>query len=482
MIDTVAVNWTAVEPILPELLLIGIGVLLIGFDLFMPRQRQLLPWLTVVGSLTALAMILGSQPTSSFGGMFLTDGYAMVFKTICLGAVILTALMSETFCRVIGLHQGEYYSLMLFSLVGMLLMASAGDLMVLYLGLELMALPVYVLVGLHKRESRTSEAAVKYFLMGMFASALLLFGMSLLYGLTGTTEIARIAALAGSAQLSANPALLAALGLMLAGLCFKVAVAPFHLWTPDVYEGAPTIVTALMSVGPKAAGFAIFGRVLFFALPQLHDHWGPVLAVLALLTMAVGNITALCQHSLKRMLAYSSIAHAGYALLGLLAGTPEGMAATMTYLVIYLFMNLGAFAILMLLAEPGQPHESLDDCKGLATRHPLAAALMLVFLFSLTGIPPTGGFIGKFYLLKAAFSAGYTLTVVGAVLFSAISAYFYLRVVRYMYMDEPQQTTVALVFSPGMLAAVGICLLGVLGSGFFPGTLLEWTVASLSGM
>jgi len=482
MIDTVAVSWTAVEPILPELLLIGIGVLLIGFDLFMPRQRQLLPWLTVVGCLTALAMILGSQPTVSFGGMFLTDGYAMVFKTICLGVVILTALMSESFCRVIGLRQGEFYSLMLFSLVGMLMMASAGDLMVLYLGLELMALPVYVLVGLHKRESRTSEAAVKYFLMGMFASALLLFGMSLLYGLTGTTEITRIAALVGSAQLSANPALLAALGLLLAGLCFKVAVAPFHLWTPDVYEGAPTIVTALMSAGPKAAGFAIFGRVLFFGLPQLHDHWGPVLAVLALLTMAVGNITALCQRSLKRMLAYSSIAHAGYALLGILAGTPEGMAATMTYLFIYLFMNLGAFAILMLLAEPGQPNESLDDCKGLATRHPLAAALMLVFLFSLTGIPPTGGFIGKFYLLKAAFSAGYTLTVVGAVLFSAISAYFYLRVVRYMYMDEAQQTAAALVFSPGMLAALGICVLGVLGSGFFPGALLEWTVTSLSAM
>jgi NADH-quinone oxidoreductase subunit N len=364
MIDTVAVNWTVVEPILPELLLIGIGVLLIGFDLFMPRQRQLLPWLTVVGCLTALAMVLGTRPTVSFGGMFLTDGFAMVFKSICLGAVILTALMSEYFCRVIGLRQGEYYSLMLFSLVGMLLMASAGDLMVLYLGLELMALPVYALVGLHKSESRTSEAAVKYFLMGGFASALLLFGMSLLYGLTGTTEIARIAEVIATAQMSTNPALLAALGLVLAGLCFKVAVAPFHLWTPDVYEGAPTIVTAFMSVGPKAAGFAIFGRILYLGLPELGDHWGPVLAVLALLTMAVGNITALCQQSLKRMLAYSSIAHAGYAMLGLLAGTAEGMAATMTYLVVYLFMNMGAFGVLMLLATPGNPRESLEDCKG----------------------------------------------------------------------------------------------------------------------
>jgi NADH-quinone oxidoreductase subunit N len=481
MIPAVAVNWAAAEPILPELLLIGIGVLLIAFDVFAPRQRALLPWLTVVGCLSALAMIVGARPSTAFGGMFLVDGFAMVFKSICLAGVILTALMSEHFCRIIGLRQGEYYSLMVFSAVGMLMMASAGDLIVLYLGLELMALPVYALVGLHKAVTRTSEAAIKYFLMGAFASALLLFGMSLLYGLTGTTEIARIAELIASLQLSGNPALLAALGLLLAGLCFKVAVAPFHLWTPDVYEGAPTVVTAFMSVGPKAAGFAIFGRLLFLGLPQLHDHWGPVLAVLALLTMAVGNITALCQRSLKRMLAYSAIAHAGYALLGLLAGTAEGLVATMTYLCIYLFMNMGAFAILMLLATPDQGNESLDDCKGLAARQPLAAALMLVFLFSLTGIPPTGGFIGKFYLLKAAFDAGYTLTVVGAVLFSAISAYFYLRVVRYMYMSEPQSSA-PLSFSPGMATVLGICLLGVLGLGFFPGSLLDWATGALAGL
>jgi NADH-quinone oxidoreductase subunit N len=393
--------------------------------------------------------------------------------------VILTTLMSEHFRRIIAMHQGEYYSLLLFSAVGMLIMASAGDLMVLYLGLELMALPVYALVGLHKKENRTSEAAVKYFLMGGFASALLLFGMSLVYGLTGTTDIARIGELINALHLTNNPALLAALALLLAGFCFKVAVAPFHLWTPDVYEGAPTVVTAFMSVGPKVAGFAIFCRVLFFGLPQLHDHWGPVLAVLALLTMAVGNITALCQQSLKRMLAYSAIAHAGYALLGLLAGTTEGISATMTYLFIYMFMNMGAFAILMLLATPEQPHESIEDCKGLAARSPIAAALMLVFLFSLTGIPPTAGFIGKFYLLKAAFAAGYTLTVVGAVLFSAISAYFYLRVVRYMYMTDPQQNS-SLHYSPGMIVALGLCLIGVVGLGLFPGSLLDWAARALS--
>jgi len=478
---TAAIQWTAMAPILPELLLVGVAVMLIGFDLFLPRQRQLLPWMTVVGALAALGMVLGAQPGEGFGGMFVIDGYATIFKTICLGAVIITTLMSEHFLRIINLRQGEYYSLLVLSLVGMLLMASAGDLMVLYLGLELMALPIYALVGLHKKDGRTSEAAIKYFLMGGFASALLLFGLSLFYGLSGTTNIAAISELLASGDLVASPVLLAALGLIIAGFSFKVAAAPFHLWTPDVYEGAPTLVTAFMSVGPKAAGFAMFGRVVFLGFADLQPHWAPVLAFMAILTMGIGNITALSQTSLKRMLAYSSVAHAGYALLGLLAGTAEGMAATMTYLVVYLFMNLGAFAILMALAQPGRCCESLEDCKGLAARSPLAAALMLIFLFSLTGIPPTGGFIGKFYLLKSAFMAGYSFTVVAAVIFSAISAYFYLRVVRYMYMDDPQEST-PVVLVPGMKAALYLCALGVLGLGFFPGSLLQWTLSALSGM
>ena len=481
MTETVAVTWASMTPVLPELLLIGVAVTLIGLDLFAPSQRQLLPWLTVIACLAALGMVLGTDPVSAFGGMFLTDGYAMVFKTICLVGVIVTALMSEHFRGVAGMRQGEFYSLMVLSLVGMMLMASAGDLMSLYLGLELMALPIYCLVGLHKRDRRTSEAAVKYFLMGSFASALVLFGMSLLYGLTGTTGIEVIGELITDTKLVDSPVLVAALALLLAGFCFKVAVAPFHMWTPDVYEGAPTIVTAFMSVAAKAAGFAIFGRVLLMGLPQLYDQWGPVLAVLAVLTMAVGNVTALCQTSLKRMLAFSAVAHAGYALLGLLAGTAEGLTATVSYLFIYLFMNLGAFAILMLLASgPDRLGESLDELRGLSGRNPLAAALMLVFMFSLTGIPPTAGFIGKFYLLKAAFTAGYTTTVILAVLFSAISAYFYLRVVRYMYMSEPTADRV-LRLSPGMSAALGLCLLAVIGLGLFPGGLLDWAAAAISG-
>lgn len=480
MMNTAVVSWTALEPILPEMLLVCIGLVVIGLDLFAEKQRQLLPWLTVLGCVIVMGMVAGERNASSFGGMFINDSYAVFFKIICLIGVVMTALMSEHFRRIQGIVHGEYYSLMIFAAVGMLIMASSGDLMVLYLGLELMALSTYCLVGIHKGDTRANEAAMKYFLMGGFASAILLFGMSLVYGLTGTTNIAGISELISAGGRLHNPAMLAALGLMIVGFCFKVAVAPFHFWTPDVYEGAPTAITAFMSVGPKAAGFAVFGRVLVSGFPQFHDQWGTLLAVLALLTMAIGNITALSQRSIKRMLAYSAIAHAGYALLGVLAGTAEGLSATMSYLLIYGFMNMGAFAVLILLSSPGAHHESLDDYKGLAKTSPLAAVLMLIFMFSLTGIPPTAGFVGKFYLLKAALTAGYTLTVIGAVIFSAVSAYFYLRVVRYMYMDDPQ-VDLDISYSPGISAVLGLALLGVVGLGLFPSSVIGRAASALLG-
>ncbi len=480
MIITTVFSWASFEPILPEMMLVCVGLILILLDLFIKKQRFLLPWLTVLGSLLTMSIVIGQENSTAFGGMFVTDSYAVFFKVICLLAVIMTALMSEHYRRIAGLLHGEHYSLMVFSAAGMLIMASANDLMVLYLGLELMALSVYCLVGMNKRDELASEAAMKYFLMGGFASAILLFGMSLVYGLTGTTNIPAIAEYTQANGLLDNPALLAALGLMIAAFCFKVAVAPFHFWTPDVYEGAPTVVTAFMSVGPKAAGFAIFGRVLISGFPELHGEWGNILAVLALLSMAIGNITALVQTSIKRMLAYSAIAHAGYSLLGVLSGTPEGISATMTYLFIYGFMNMGAFAILILLSSSGALHESISDYKGLAKTHPLAAILMLLFMFSLTGIPPTAGFIGKFYLLKAALNAGYTMTVIGAVLFSAISAYFYLRVVRNMYMCEPEEE-LTFSYTPGISVVLGLALLGVIGLGLFPGSMIGQAASSLIG-
>lgn len=474
------INWTTFAPLLPEMLLVAIALLVIVLDLLGSKYRDLMPWMTVLGALAVLGMVLGSQDSSSFGGMFVVDRYAIFFKTICLLSVIMVALMSEHYRRIRNMHEGEYYSLLLLSCVGMLIMASAADLMVLYLGLELMALSVYCLVGMNKTDGRSAEAAIKYFLMGAFSSTLFLFGLSLVYGLTGTTDLANISQLVVSEGLLENRALAAGLGLMVVGLCFKVAVAPFHFWTPDVYEGAPTSITAFMSVGPKAAGFAIFGRILSVGFPELHGDMGNMLALLALLTMGIGNITALAQKNIKRMLAYSAVAHAGYALLGLLAGTSEGVAATMSYLFIYAFMNMGAFAVLLLMNSPHSSRENLEDYKGFAKANPLAGILMLVFMFSLTGIPPTAGFAGKFYLLKAALSAGYTFTVIGAVVFSAISAYFYLRVIRYMYMDDPQESF-QVSYSPGIAAVLGLALLGVIGMGVFPGTVIGQAVSALFG-
>jgi len=316
--------------------------------------------------------------------------------------------------------------------------------------------------------------------LGALAAGFYVMGAMIFYAVSGSVELVKIGEVLIASDFANTSLLLIGVVFMIAALGFKLSMVPFHTWTPDVYEGAPTAITAFMSVGPKAAGFAVFGRVLFTGFPQFHDQWGILLSSLALLTMAIGNITALSQTSIKRMLAYSAVAHAGYSLLGVLSGTAEGMSATMTYLLTYGFMNMGAFAILVLLASPGNRRESLEDYKGLAKTNPMAAFLMLIFMFSLTGIPPTAGFIGKFYLLKAALGAGYTMTVIGLVVFSSISAFFYLRVVRYMYMSDPQEN-ISLDFTPGISAVLGIALLGVLGIGLLPGSVIGQAATALLG-
>ena len=330
-----------------------------------------------------------------------------------------------------------------------MLMASAKDLIIVYLGLELMALSTYILAGIKKHDLKSNEAALKYFLLGSFSSALLLYGIALTYGLTTTTDLAAIAAQVGRGGTS--PVLLLAMILIASSFLFKIAAAPFHMWAPDVYEGAPTSVTAFMSVGPKAAGFAVIGRVFLTAFPSLQADWTAILIGVAILSMAAGNILALAQTNIKRMLAYSSIAHAGYMLLGIIAGTQKGLSAVLTYLLIYAFMNMGAFAVVILLDKG----EEIKDYEGLARSHPLAAAAMLVFMFSLTGIPPTAGFIGKFNIFLAAVQAGHAWVVVIAVIFSAISAYYYLRVVRNMYMRERAEAT---ALRPSWSLGLAICL------------------------
>lgn len=343
----------------------------------------------------------------------------------------------------------------------MMLMASAKDMIILYLGLELMALSTYILAGIKKHDIKSNEAAIKYFLLGAFSSALLLFGISLLYGITASTDIYDIGTFINNHKVT--PALLVSMILIIVGFSFKIAAAPFHMWTPDVYEGAPTSVTAFMSVGPKAAGFAVFGRVFYYAFEGLQTDWTPIIIGLCILTMAVGNIVALAQTNIKRMLAYSSIAHAGYAMLGIIAGTVEGQNAMITYLIIYAFMNIGAFGIVILLNKG----EEISDYCGLSKSHPVIAGIMLVFMFSLTGIPPTAGFIGKFNIFAAAINAGYTWVVVVAVIFSAISAFYYLRVVMNMYMKTSEDESL-ITQSPSLSLALIISAVAVLVIGILP--------------
>ncbi len=359
-------------------------------------------------------------------------------------------------------------------------MASAGDIIVLYLGLELMALSVYVLAGFLRHDIKSNEAALKYFLLGAFASALLLYGTAMIYGLSGTTNLRGIARYLTTHGITTNPALMLSMILFISAFGFKIAAAPFHMWAPDVYEGAPTSVTAFMSVGPKAAGFAALGRIFFIAFAGLRVDWTAIFIPVAILTMAVGNILALSQTNIKRMLAYSSIAHAGYALIGIIVGGSEGLASMMNYLFIYAFMNIGAFTVVIMLRTEKCKGDEISDYEGLAKAHPLAAALMLIFMFSLTGIPPTAGFIGKFYLFMAAVNAGYTWLAIIAVIFSAISAYFYLRIVIYMYMRDPR-AELNLSTSKATRLTLAVTGLAVLFIGILPSNVIDLARSTVMG-
>lgn len=466
----------SLAPLKPELVLTAVALIVMLIDLFV-RKKEALAVISIGGvGIAALFLLVSSGET--FGGMFIADGFSLFFKVIFFINVVLSILISIKYIAVERVNYGEYYSLLLFSTIGMMIMASAGDLIVLYLGLELMALSTYILAGFIRHDIRSNEAALKYFLLGAFSSGFLLYGISIVYGLTGTTDIRAIAAFINERGLYDNVALLLSVMFLIVAFGFKIAAAPFHMWAPDVYEGAPTSITAFMSVGPKAAGFAVLGRVFLIAFASVKVDWVTVLIPLSILTMAVGNVVALSQTNIKRMLAYSSIAHAGYALLGLIAANAEGLSSMMNYLLIYAFMNLGAFAVIIMLRSEGFKGDSIYDYEGLSKTHPFASALMLIFMFSLTGIPPTAGFIGKLYLFMAAIHAGYTWLVVVAVIFSAISAYFYLRIVMYMYMREPKvAVSLTASFSNGLVLAV--TTVAVLAIGVFPTTVVEFARAAV---
>jgi NADH-quinone oxidoreductase subunit N len=452
-------------PVIPEILMTCAALLMLVLDLVV-RKKETIGFLSIAAAALVGYSILNSAGVT-FQGMFVSDAYSMFFKCIFLVSLVLSVLISIKYIDVERVNYGEYYCLMLLSTLGMMIMASAGDLIVLYLGLELMALSTYVLAAFIRHDKRSNEAGIKYLLLGAFASAILLYGISFTYGITATTDIKGIATYITEHGLTSSTPLMMAIIMFVVAFGFKIAAVPFHMWAPDVYEGAPTSITAFMSVGPKAAGFAALGRVFLISFASMSDIWIQALIPVAIATMAVGNIVALSQTNIKRMLAYSSIAHAGYALLGVIAGGTEGIGSMMNYFFIYAFMNIGAFAIVILLRREGFRGEEITDYEGLSKTHPLYAVLMLIFMFSLTGIPPTAGFIGKFYLFIAAINAGYTWLVVVAVIFSAISAYFYMRVVMYMYMREPK-TELRLSTSGSLGLALAVTTAAVLIIGVLP--------------
>ena len=469
--------------IVPEIIVLVLAMTVLVMDIFVPKERKwTLAWISVAGLAVAAAKTwaMRDMTLTTFSGMFVTDGYSTFFKLLFYTAAALAILMSVRYLKVEDAEKGEYYALMLFATSGMMIMASGADLITIYLGLELMALSVYILAGFLRRSTRSNEAALKYFLLGAFSSGILLYGIAIIFGVTGTTNLADIAAFIKTGQYS-RPALILSMIFMAAGFGFKVAAVPFHMWTPDVYEGAPTSITAFMSVGPKAAGFAAFVRVFTIALPGIQADWTIILCTLSILSMLIGNVVAIAQTNIKRMLAYSSIAHAGYALIGFVAGGRQGISSVMLYLFIYMFMNLGAFGVVIMLRKGGMMGERIEDFAGLARKNKLAALLMLIFMFSLAGIPPTAGFVGKFYIFMAALNAGFLWLAIIGVLMSAVSAYFYLRVIMVMYMKEPEGDF-DLSTSFSMFIAMLVVVCAVLYIGMNPFGLIDFAQSSVMGL
>ena len=462
--------------ILPELVLTAGALLVLIADVALPKaQRGALAWVTLL-ALGATAVSLAPFTATRVEvahGLMAVDQFALFFKVVFLFAAAITVLMSVRYLAVEGASPGEYYFLILCATLGMFVMAGGIDLITIFIGLETMAVSFYILAGFIKPNQRSNEAAVKYFLLGAFSLGILLYGMSLMYGLSGTTNL-RVMATQFTGQ-ERDPRLVLAVILVVAGVGFKIAAVPFHMWAPDVYEGAPTPITAFLSVGSKAASFAMLIRIFVEGLPAMNADWRLLFEVLAIVTMTVGNVAAVTQSNVKRMLAYSSIAHAGYVLIGIVAWSPtnpRGITATLIYLMVYSFMQLGAFAVIVLLRRQDVVGDELKDFSGLHVRNPFAAFAMLLFMLSLGGIPPTAGFMGKFWLFSAAIDAHYYWLAVIGVLNSAISLYYYIRIVVFMYLKKEtigaQPST-----SPALALVLGVAVLGTLVLGVYPRLLFE---------
>jgi len=462
--------------ILPLIILVAWASALLLLDLFFTRKIEgLTPILAALGLLitlviSALNPVAGS---TAFNGMIEADGFSSYLQILFAGSGIVGIALAYGYLKRMGINRGEYYPLLLYSISGMILMAQAADLIVVFLALELLSIPLYILAGIARPNPASEEAAMKYFLLGAFAGGFVVYGVALSFGATGTTSLSGIVAAVDSG-LANMPLLLIGAGLILIGLGFKVALVPFHMWTPDVYHGAPTPLTAFMAVGAKAAGFAALLRIFLAALPVLAGNFVPVFWILSALTMFAGNLIAIVQDNIKRMLAYSSIAHAGYIMMAVVAFGQEfvskdAVASSLFYLLAYAVTNFGAWSVVIALERAEGKGLQLEDYYGLGKKYPFLAAAMLVFMLSFIGVPPTIGFMGKFYLFRTVLEGGYTWLAVIGVLTSILSAYYYLRVVVNMYMREgdPEIAPDRLVQLVSIVGALAVVLLSVFATPLF---------------
>ena len=457
-------------PILPLIAVaIGAMVVLLAGVRMADDESEGLGWLALATLGVAFVLALGQvgQTGFAFGGALAVDGFSAFFQLTILIAAAFTILMSLDYASENHLAGAEYYSLLLFSTVGMMLMAAAGDLVVIFLGLETMSIAVYVLAGMRRRDPRSNEAAIKYFLLGAFSTGFLLYGIALIYGATGSIKLDVIrTALSGS--MTSNSLLRLGLAMLLVGFGFKVAAVPFHMWTPDVYEGAPTPITAFMAVGVKLGAFAGFVRIFLVGFLPVSGQWSEALWVVAVLTMTIGNVIAVVQTNIKRMLAYSAIAHAGYVLVGMIGASGESGAAVLYYLLAYAFTTLGAFGVVVALERRELAGDLIADYRGLSTRSPALAGAMAVFLLSFTGVPPLAGFMGKFYIFSAALRQGYTYLVIIAVVNSVIAAFYYISVIVAMYMEEGGIEPARMTRKPALVAAIGLSAMATVLVGIYP--------------
>jgi NADH-quinone oxidoreductase subunit N len=483
-VDTAVTSFIAGDLIrfLPEIILTVMATLLMVLDPVLNKRSS-----SAFGHLSLAALVAGiagavyaySQPGLAFGGMLRVDGFATFFRVVVMGVGILTVLPSYSFLQRQQAETGEFHALLLFSIAGQCLMAAANDLIVIFIGLEISSISSYVLAGYLRDDKRSNEAALKYFLLGSFATAFFLYGVAVVYGCTGTINLTLVRALLTVGGRNQAVLLGVAAGLMFVGLGFKVSAAPFQMWAPDVYQGAPTPVSAFLSAGPKAAAFAVFLRIFMTAFAPIGRGWEPLVWLSALASMTIGNFAALRQTNVKRMLAYSSIAHAGYLLVALTARSDEGIAAAMFYLAAYGFMNVGAFAVVSHISGRGEKYQSIDDLSGLSQTQPLTAAMLTIFLMSLIGVPLTGGFFGKFYIFKAALDSRLVWLTVLGLLNSAVAAYYYLRLLVVMYMRDPADPASPVEpLTPAFRAALILPALGTLFLGIFPSWVLDFAAKS----